>query len=203
MTVVKNPEAGASSSAPPPPPRRPSNLNLDRTDSAEVPDALVSDGFSLPSLEAENEAPPAYGDLPDQLQFNQAGFEAGANVTGNVEFLPPTPTSQDSLTSSTRGWPSQHQYQPEWQPPGRDPCSDATKPASRRQATPGTLASRLHSPEPRRPAGPDPSPAAQRRYTDCRLTRRRPALCRPRQGAERYLRSPRANSHARDVSKVC
>ncbi|KAF4784676.1 glycosyltransferase family 28 domain-containing protein [Colletotrichum scovillei] len=83
MTVVKNPEAGASSSAPPPPPRRPSDLNLNRTDSAEVPDALVSDGFSLPSLEAETEAPPAYGDLPDQLQFNQAGFEAGANVTGD------------------------------------------------------------------------------------------------------------------------
>ncbi|KZL87056.1 glycosyltransferase family 28 domain-containing protein [Colletotrichum incanum] len=82
MTGLKNTEAGASSSAPPPPPRH-SDLNLDRTDSQEVPDALVSDGFSLPSLEAENQAPPAYGDLPNQLQFNQAGFEAGANVTGD------------------------------------------------------------------------------------------------------------------------
>ncbi|OBR10191.1 Glycosyltransferase family 28 domain-containing protein [Colletotrichum higginsianum IMI 349063] len=82
MTVVKNAEAGASFSAPPPPPRH-SDLNLDQVDSQEVPDALVSDGFSLPSLESETMAPPAYGDLPNQLQFNQAGFEAGANVTGD------------------------------------------------------------------------------------------------------------------------
>ncbi|KAJ0161368.1 hypothetical protein CTA2_6340, partial [Colletotrichum tanaceti] len=82
MTVVKNTEAGVGSSAPPPPPRH-SDLNLDQVDSQEVPDALVSDGFSLPSLEPETMAPPAYGDLPNQLQFNQAGFEAGANVTGD------------------------------------------------------------------------------------------------------------------------
>ncbi|KAK1984917.1 glycosyltransferase family 28 domain-containing protein [Colletotrichum cereale] len=82
MTGVQKTEAGASSSAPPPPPRH-SDLNLDVTDSQEVPDALVSDGFSLPSLEPDSQAPPAYGDLPNQLQFSQAGFEAGANVTGD------------------------------------------------------------------------------------------------------------------------
>ncbi|KAK2014981.1 glycosyltransferase family 28 domain-containing protein [Colletotrichum eremochloae] len=82
MTGVHKTEAGASSFAPPPPPRH-SDLNLDVTDSQEVPDALVSDGFTLPSLEPDNQAPPAYGDLPNQLQFSQAGFEAGANVTGD------------------------------------------------------------------------------------------------------------------------
>jgi hypothetical protein len=48
----------------------------------DVPEALISDGFSLPDLDVAGDAPPAYGDLPDQLQFNQAGFEAGAVVTG-------------------------------------------------------------------------------------------------------------------------
>ncbi|KAK2029952.1 glycosyltransferase family 28 domain-containing protein [Colletotrichum zoysiae] len=83
MTGVHKTEAGASSSSAPPPPPRHSDLNLDVIDSQEVPDALISDGFSLPSLETENQAPPAYGDLPNQLQFSQAGFEAGANVTGD------------------------------------------------------------------------------------------------------------------------
>lgn len=98
MTVVKNAEAGASSSAPPPPPRH-SDLNLDQVDSQEVPDALVSDGFSLPSLESETMAPPAYGDLPNQLQFNQAGFEAGANVTGIYTPTAPTTSSADTYSS--------------------------------------------------------------------------------------------------------
>lgn len=81
MTVKK--ETGASSSAPPPPPpRQYSDYNLDRSDSQQVPDALVSDGFSLPSLEADGDVPPAYGELHDQLHFSQSGVEAGANVTG-------------------------------------------------------------------------------------------------------------------------
>ncbi|KAF6826594.1 glucosyl glucuronosyl [Colletotrichum musicola] len=83
MTAVKK-EAGASSSAPPPPPTRQySDYSLDRTDSQQVPDALVSDGFSLPSLDAESDVPPAYGELHDQLHFSQSGVEAGANVTGD------------------------------------------------------------------------------------------------------------------------
>ncbi|TEA14433.1 Sterol 3-beta-glucosyltransferase UGT80B1 [Colletotrichum sidae] len=79
MTVVKK-EGGASSSAPPPP-RQTTNFDLDRNDSQEVPDALVSDGFSLPSLEAETEAPPSYGDVHNALHFSQSGVDAGANVT--------------------------------------------------------------------------------------------------------------------------
>ncbi|CAI0652705.1 unnamed protein product [Colletotrichum noveboracense] len=79
MTAIKGQKGESSSSAPPP--RRPSDFDLDRTDSAEVPDALVSDGFSLPSLGADDEPLPTYGDLPDQLHFSQSGVEAGANVT--------------------------------------------------------------------------------------------------------------------------
>lgn len=42
----------------------------------------VTDGFQLPDLGAELDAPPAYGDHFDELQLSQAGFEAGAAVTG-------------------------------------------------------------------------------------------------------------------------
>lgn len=54
--------------------------------SLDVQSALVSDGFSDPTLAADD-APPPYGELHDQLQFSQPGFEAGANVTG--AYLPP------------------------------------------------------------------------------------------------------------------
>ncbi|KAL0935189.1 glucosyl glucuronosyl [Colletotrichum truncatum] len=83
MTVVTRGGSASSSAPPPPPPHRTSDYNLDSVDSQEVPDALVSDGFSLPSLEADNEAPPAYGELHDQLHFSHSGVEAGANVTGD------------------------------------------------------------------------------------------------------------------------
>lgn len=49
--------------------------------SLDVQSALVSDGFTNPNLAADD-APPPYGELHDQLQFSQPGFEAGANVTG-------------------------------------------------------------------------------------------------------------------------
>ncbi len=47
----------------------------------ESDEALVTDGFVVPDLEVPNEAPPAYGEHLDQLQFSQPGFEAGAAVT--------------------------------------------------------------------------------------------------------------------------
>jgi hypothetical protein len=54
----------------------------------DVQAALVSDGFNMPDLEAARDAPPPYGELHDQLQFSQPGFEAGANVTG-MDYLGP------------------------------------------------------------------------------------------------------------------
>lgn len=48
---------------------------------------LVTDGFVVPDLEANDEAPPAYGDHLDRVQFTQPGFEAGAAVTGTLTKL--------------------------------------------------------------------------------------------------------------------
>lgn len=47
--------------------------------------ALVTDGFLVPDLEdlePPQDAPPAYGEFPDQMNFSQSGYEAGAAVTG-------------------------------------------------------------------------------------------------------------------------
>lgn len=55
-----------------------------RADATQAGDAFASDGFSLPDLEAssDSDAPPPYGELPDQVQFSQSGMTADANVTG-------------------------------------------------------------------------------------------------------------------------
>ncbi|PTB55442.1 glycosyltransferase family 1 protein [Trichoderma harzianum CBS 226.95] len=46
-------------------------------------EAMVTDGFVLPTLDVPPDAPPAYGSHHDQLQFSRTGFEAGAEVTGD------------------------------------------------------------------------------------------------------------------------
>lgn len=63
---------------------------------------MVADGFnyqgglankadsrssSLLDLGASDEAPPAYGELHDQFNLSQAGFNAGAAVTGISSLL--------------------------------------------------------------------------------------------------------------------
>lgn len=45
-------------------------------------DPIITDGFNLQALGSAEEAPPAYGDHIDQLQLSNAGFEAGAAITG-------------------------------------------------------------------------------------------------------------------------
>lgn len=49
---------------------------------------VVSDGFSVsvPDLGANLDAPPAYGDEFNALHLAQAGFEAGAAVTGEFSL---------------------------------------------------------------------------------------------------------------------
>lgn len=42
---------------------------------------LVSDGFPDSNL-VSDDAPPPYGEMHDELQFSQPGFDAGAIVTG-------------------------------------------------------------------------------------------------------------------------
>ncbi|PHH67103.1 hypothetical protein CDD81_4498 [Ophiocordyceps australis] len=44
-------------------------------------ESLVVDGFVVPTLDAPDDEPPAYGEHHDQVRFSQAGFEAGAAVT--------------------------------------------------------------------------------------------------------------------------
>lgn len=50
-------------------------------------EAMVTDGFVLPTLDVPPDAPPAYGSHHDQLQFSRTGFEAGAEVTGEHQLL--------------------------------------------------------------------------------------------------------------------
>jgi hypothetical protein len=58
-------------------------------DQDEASSYTVSDGFSVsvPDLGANLDAPPAYGDDFNELQLSQAGFEAGAAVTGKLPGL--------------------------------------------------------------------------------------------------------------------
>lgn len=63
----------------------------------ETSDMWVADGFRPPDLGARDDAPPAYGEHHDQLQLSQAGFEAGAAVTGEERQSYPFPAT--SLTS--------------------------------------------------------------------------------------------------------
>jgi hypothetical protein len=66
----------------------------------EAADALISDGFGGMNIEDEptGEAPPPYGELPDKLQFSQAGFEAGAAVTSMPSCPVCCSSSKVSLT---------------------------------------------------------------------------------------------------------
>lgn len=65
-------------------------VNSNLSDHPPPRQGRVADGFSFGregdnsplDLGASEEAPPAYGDLYDQLNLSQAGFKAGATVTG-------------------------------------------------------------------------------------------------------------------------
>lgn len=58
--------------------------NYEETDTTS---SYVSDmsSISLPDLGANLDAPPAYGDEFNELQLSQAGFSAGAAVTGKLQ----------------------------------------------------------------------------------------------------------------------
>lgn len=76
--------------------------------------AGVSDGFNYThdnassplDLGASDDAPPAYGEVHDQLNLSQDGFNAGAAVTGEVAALrlpssKPSEHSANPLTQMT------------------------------------------------------------------------------------------------------
>jgi hypothetical protein len=68
--------------------------NLERNSHHDdTPSIAVSDGFrsptalpDLPELGAEEEVPPAYSEVHDRLSLHQAGFDAGATVTGELAY---------------------------------------------------------------------------------------------------------------------
>lgn len=67
----------------------PGNLSRQSTlrQAAGVPDGFnyTHDNVSSPlDLGASDEAPPAYGEVHDQLNLSQDGFNAGAAVTGEL-----------------------------------------------------------------------------------------------------------------------
>jgi hypothetical protein len=64
------------------PKRQPSTRTPPRRGERAASEAVVTDGFVLPALEAPADAPPAYGSHHDQLQFKRTGFDAEAAVTG-------------------------------------------------------------------------------------------------------------------------
>lgn len=50
--------------------------------SQDILGSLTTDGPIIPNLEPPVDAPPAYGENHDHLQFSRQGIEAGAVVTG-------------------------------------------------------------------------------------------------------------------------
>jgi hypothetical protein len=63
-------------------PHAPSRPVADGEDGIE---ALVTDGFLVPSLDTPDDIePPAYGEQHDHVQFSQPGFNAGAEITGQL-----------------------------------------------------------------------------------------------------------------------
>jgi hypothetical protein len=105
------------SSQGPPPPRG--------AFSDDVPDVVVSDGFSdsnlaLPEvaeLGAEEDVPPAYSEQYDQLKLHQAGFDAGAAVTSEHTKLQHQALvfvyMLIVITPGHRRRSSRHQHQPD------------------------------------------------------------------------------------------
>lgn len=59
----------------------PPHIDPNSIEAIAARDALVSDGFQVPSLGGETDAPPAYGEVHDQLRLSRAGLQAGAAVT--------------------------------------------------------------------------------------------------------------------------
>jgi hypothetical protein len=72
--------------------------NISRTGSELAPGLIVTDdsqnygynnGFlpESPELVVEEDVPPAYSEFHDRLNIHQAGFDAGAALTGRSRFL--------------------------------------------------------------------------------------------------------------------
>lgn len=108
--------------SPPSLPSRNRARNRTMTESEPAPGLIVADdsqnynnGFlpESPELVAQEDVPPAYSEFHDQLNIHQAGFDAGAAVTGRLCLLRLLPhlhstngmcwqTTVGSISTSTR-----------------------------------------------------------------------------------------------------
>lgn len=83
----------------------------------ETPTLQVQDDFSsatalpdLPELGAEEEVPPAYSEVHDHLSLHQAGFDAGATVTGKL----PPPLALRGYSCSGRQTANHYHHRRRW-----------------------------------------------------------------------------------------
>jgi UDP:flavonoid glycosyltransferase YjiC (YdhE family) len=92
----------------------------------------VSDGFSLPDLEASEDAPPAYGELHDRVSFSQAGMQAGARVTDdgrvNINISQKNSRLAELLAPAIRNQLSGDAGAPPDMPPGYIPPGMGSEP---------------------------------------------------------------------------
>lgn len=64
-----------------------------RTSFSDAPEVVVTENYNTglmpedPELGAEEDVPPAYSEFHDQFSLHQAGFDAGAAVTGMTFLL--------------------------------------------------------------------------------------------------------------------
>ncbi|KAG6006325.1 hypothetical protein E4U21_007128 [Claviceps maximensis] len=115
-------------------PQRPKQNAGERNATANDAQALVADGFLVPSLEASGgeNLPPAYGTQHGHVQFSQPGFDAGAEVTDdgriNVNFHTKNRRLADLLAPTIN---SQISASPDL-PPGYIPPSLESEPGQSR-----------------------------------------------------------------------
>ncbi|KAI5865792.1 glycosyltransferase family 1 protein [Durotheca rogersii] len=102
MAIVDEKKQAADEPAPAP--RRPT--------SSDAPEVVVHEGYNTglipedPQLVVEEDVPPAYSELHDQLSLHQAGFDAGAAVTEdgrvNININQTTPHLADIIAPTLR-----------------------------------------------------------------------------------------------------
>lgn len=63
-------------------------------------DLLATDRFETPELSAEEQVPPAYSDVPDQMSFSQPGLEADATIAGMLQEMTPNLPSNDGCVTN-------------------------------------------------------------------------------------------------------
>ena len=96
MSIIDEKKAQAArfakQDAPRPPPRNRTRTGSDQTQGLVVTgdsQHYYNNGFlpEYPDLVVDEDVPPAYSEVHDQLNIHQSGFDAGAAVTGTICVL--------------------------------------------------------------------------------------------------------------------